>query len=143
MARTFRRKRDAHPIAELNVTNLIDVAFTLLIIFMIATPLIQLEQTIPVKLPSESKSPQSPPDPDLTFHSVWIDAQLRYYLDENRVPVSLDDLRSRLLGFAQERRKPVIRIRADDSVPYGRVIQVIDELKKVDLLSITFDTQAQ
>ena len=43
MARSFRRQHTRHPISELNVTNLIDVAFTLLIIFMIATPLIQEE----------------------------------------------------------------------------------------------------
>ena len=46
MARTFRRTRATHPISELNVTNLIDLAFTLLIIFMISTPLIQQEQTV-------------------------------------------------------------------------------------------------
>jgi len=44
--RTFRRQRTAAPIADLNLTNLIDLGFTLLIIFMIATPLIQQEQTI-------------------------------------------------------------------------------------------------
>ena len=67
MARSFRRQRTTHPISELNVTNLIDVAFTLLIIFMIATPLIQEEQTIQVNLPTESKRPQDTPDKDLTF----------------------------------------------------------------------------
>ena len=49
MARTFRHRQTAAPISELNVTNLIDLGFTLLIIFMISTPLIQSEQTIPVK----------------------------------------------------------------------------------------------
>ena len=51
MARNFRRKHTAHPIADLNVTNLIDLGFMLLIIFMVATPLIQQEQKIPVNLP--------------------------------------------------------------------------------------------
>ena len=41
MARTFRRQRQLNPVAELNITNLVDLGFTLLIIFMIATPLIQ------------------------------------------------------------------------------------------------------
>ena len=64
MARTFRRQRTASPIADLNLTNLIDLGFTLLIIFMISTPLIQSEQTIPVNLPVEAKSEQAKPDPD-------------------------------------------------------------------------------
>jgi len=62
MARNFRRTRSAtHPIADLNVTNLIDLGFMLLIIFMVATPLIQQEQTIPVNLPTVSKAPQPSP----------------------------------------------------------------------------------
>jgi len=44
-----------HAVAELNVTNLLDLAFVLLIIFMIATPLITSEQTIPIELPSLSR----------------------------------------------------------------------------------------
>ena len=59
MARKFRQHQRAHPIADLNVTNLIDLGFMLLVIFMIATPLIQQEQTIPVNLPTVSKAPQT------------------------------------------------------------------------------------
>lgn len=73
MARTFRTRRSMHAVAELNVTNLIDVAFTLLIIFMIATPLINnQEQTIPLNLPVESQSEQAKPDPDTKFVSVSV-----------------------------------------------------------------------
>ena len=83
MARSFRRQHTTHPISELNVTNLIDVAFTLLIIFMIATPLIQEEQTIQVNLPTESKRPQDKPDKDLTFQSIAIDKRGVYYFGNN------------------------------------------------------------
>ncbi|MFZ1054135.1 MAG: biopolymer transporter ExbD, partial [Opitutaceae bacterium] len=69
MARTFRRPRQSHPIAELNVTNLIDLGFTLLIIFMITTQATQ-EQTIPVNLPSESKSVQQNVDKNAHFVAI-------------------------------------------------------------------------
>ncbi|HWA84729.1 MAG TPA: biopolymer transporter ExbD [Opitutus sp.] len=141
MARNFRRPRASHPIAELNVTNLIDLGFMLLIIFMIATPLIQQEQTIPVKLPAESKSAQQKPDRNTRFHAVSIDASGRFYLDDRTTPLSLPELRSKLRALASEEEKPVIRIRGDDQVPYGKIIQVMDELKKLDLMSVTFDTQ--
>jgi biopolymer transport protein ExbD len=141
MARNFRRPRASHPIAELNVTNLIDLGFMLLIIFMIATPLIQQEQTIPVKLPTESKSLQQKPDRDTTFHAVSIDAQGRFYLDDDTRPLTMPELQMRLRAFASETNKPVIRIRGDDQVPYGKIIAVMDELKKLDLMSVTFDTQ--
>jgi biopolymer transport protein TolR len=141
MARNFRRARSAQPIAELNVTNLIDLGFMLLIIFMIATPLIQQEQTIPVKLPVESKSAQTKPERDMKFHSVSIDTRLRYYVDDDTTPLSLATLKSRLHAYASDKEKTVIRIRADEAVPYGKFIQLMDELKKLDLTSVTFDTQ--
>ncbi len=140
MARTFRRQRQIHPIAELNVTNLIDLGFTLLIIFMIATPLITQEQTIPINLPIESKSLQSKPDKDTRFVAVSIYANGNYYLDDNLV--SLRQLRAQLRTLGAEAKPPVIRIRGDAKVPYEKIVQLMDELKKNNLLKFTFDTQA-
>ena len=142
MARTFRGKRQLHPVAELNVTNLIDLGFTLLIIFMIATPLIQQEQTIPVNLPSESKSPQQKPDKDARFVAISIDAHGNFYLDNHTSPVPYAELKTRLRGYAAESKPPVMRIRGDAKLPYEKIIQLMDELKKNNLLKFTFDTQS-
>jgi biopolymer transport protein TolR len=141
MARTFRRHRTAHPIAELNLTNLIDLGFTLLIIFMIATPLINQEQTIPIKLPLESKSAQQKPDKSDRFVAISIDSKGNYYLDNKATPISAGELRVRLRSLAGESRPPIIRIRGDADVPYRRIVQLMDELKKNNLLKFTFDTQ--
>src|SRR5256885_5667767 len=84
MARKFHRARAAQPIADLNVTNLIDLGFMLLVIFMVATPLIQKEQTIPVKLPGEAKTPQPPPDPNLRVETITIDAKGNYFLKDRK-----------------------------------------------------------
>jgi len=142
MARTFRRRQTASPISELNVTNLIDLGFTLLIIFMIATPLIQQEQTIPVNLPSESKSPQQKPDKDARFVAISIDAHGNFYLDNHTSPVPYAELKTRLRGFAAEPKPPVMRIRGDAKLPYEKIILLMDELKKNNLLKFTFDTQS-
>jgi biopolymer transport protein ExbD len=140
MARTFRRQRQSHPIAELNVTNLIDLGFTLLIIFMIATPLINQEQTIPLNLPIETKSKQVKADKNTTFVSIAINAKGQMYIDN--APVTSAELAPRLRTLASETKPPVIRIRADATVPYQKVISLIDELKKASLTRVTFDTQA-
>ena len=142
MARTFRRRQTAAPISELNVTNLIDLGFTLLIIFMIATPLIQQEQTIPVNLPRESRSPQQKPDKDARYVAIAIDARGNYYLDNSTTPVPYAQLKLRLRGFAAEAKPPIMRIRGDAKLPYEKVIQLMDELKKNNLLKFTFDTQS-
>lgn len=139
MARTFRQRRQMHAVAELNVTNMLDLAFVLLIIFMIATPLITAEQTIPINLPSESKSPQKP-DPDATFQSISINRQGTYYFGDT--PVTLADLQSRLRQLATVSKPPVIRIRADLTLQWQQVVSLMDELKKSNLTKITFDTQS-
>jgi biopolymer transport protein TolR len=141
MARTFRRPRQSHPIAEMNVTNLIDLGFTLLIIFMIATPLINQEQTIPVNLPSESKSPQQKVDKSQKFVAISVDARGNYFLEDHRTPVASAELRSRLRLYAAETKPPVIRIRGDAKVPYEKIVELMDMLKQENLLKFTFDTQ--
>lgn len=139
MARTFRQRRQMHAVAELNVTNLLDLAFVLLIIFMIATPLITAEQTIPINLPSESKSTQKL-DPDATFQSISIDRQGAYFFGDKRV--TLSELQSRLRQLGAESKPPVIRIRADLTLQWQQVVTLMDELKKNSLSKISFDTQA-
>jgi biopolymer transport protein ExbD len=139
MARSFRRHRTAHPIADLNVTNLIDLGFMLLIIFMIATPLIQQEQSIQVNLPTESKRTQEKPDRDLTFQSISIDKHGRFFF--GTTPVEFVELRPRLDELARRPKPPVIRIRADFSLQWQQVVKLMDEIKKHDLTKITFDTQ--
>lgn len=139
MARNFRRHRTAHPIAELNVTNLIDLAFMLLIIFMVVTPLIQQEQTMPMNLPTESKRPQEKPDPNQKFQTIAIDSKGTYYF--GTTAIDFDELPGKLEALAQQPKPPVIRIRADWSLQWQKVVKLMDEIKKHQLTKITFDTQ--
>lgn len=139
MARTFKRPRTSHPISDLNVTNLIDVAFTLLIIFMIATPLIQQEQTIPVNLPVESKSQQAKPDPDTRFETITIRADGSCLIGSRQVPLS--GMRNALALYAAEAKPPVFRIRMDAAATAQQFITVMDALKQNNLSKVTFDTQ--
>jgi biopolymer transport protein ExbD len=141
MARTFRRQRQSRPIADINVTNLIDLGFTLLIIFMISTPLIDKEQTIPIRLPVESKSAQVKPDIGDTYVAISVDARGRYYINSQQTPIPLAELRTRLQAMGQDKKPPVIRIRGDGNVTYDKIVQLMDELKKANLLRFTFDTQ--
>ncbi|MDR2675182.1 MAG: biopolymer transporter ExbD [Opitutaceae bacterium] len=124
----------------MNLTNLIDLGFTLLIIFMIATPLINQEQTIPVNLPVESKSSQIKPGKDTRFVAITLKADGSYHIDNTRV--SFADLELRLRALGATPKTTVIRIRADGNVPYQKIITLLDELKKNNLSKITFDTQA-
>lgn len=140
MARMFRRPRPQHAISELNVTNLIDVAFTLLIVFMIATPLINQEQSVPVNLPVESKSSQSKPDKDTVFKTLVIQADGTYLLDNRRL--SFAQVSEQLSAYGAQAKQPVIRIRMDAATPAQKFISVMDVMKKNGLSKMVFDTQA-
>lgn len=141
MARNFRRKHAAHPIAELNVTNMIDLGFTLLIIFMTATAVSNQEQSINVNLPVESKKVQSKPDKDTKFVTVAIDNKGAYFIDGASVsPVRLSE---RLHDLGLSSNPPVIRIRGDAKVVYEKIVALMDELHKNKLSKISFDTQVK
>ena len=140
MARIFRRPRASHAIADLNVTNLIDLGFILLVIFMIATPLIQQEQTVGVNLPSVAKAPQPKVKSDERHVAVAIDAR-GFYVDNQPSPLTLAQLRTRLTALAAEPKPPVIRVRGDATVPFQKVAEVMTELQRAGLTRITIDSK--
>lgn len=141
MARNFRRHRSSHPIAELNVTNLIDLGFMLLIIFMIvASPTIQDQQKLPIKLPTTTVVPQTPDPTDVT-ESIGVDAKGNYFLDTH--PISFADLQTRLKGFAAQKKQPVIRVLGDENSPYKNIARVMAELQKLGLTRLVLPTEAE
>lgn len=144
MARNFRRPRTAQPIAELNVTNLIDLGFMLLIIFMIvANPTLQKEQTIPVNLPTVVRTPQQEQNTKDTFIAVGVDANGRFYVENKNQPLTLAELRSKLRGYAANSKPPVIRIRGDANVHYQKVAELFNEVQNAGLSRITIDSQSR
>lgn len=141
MAKIFRRPRHLQPVAELNITNMVDLGFMLLIIFMISTPLIQKEQTIPVNLPGESKKAQVQPPADTDFQAIGIDRAGKFYFGNKQV--SFTELSSYLGAMAAKPKPPVIRIRADLTLQWQQVVRVMDEIRKHNLTKITFDTETK
>jgi biopolymer transport protein ExbD len=139
MARNFRRSRTAHPIADLNVTNLIDLGFILLIIFMVVATVAKQEQTLPVNLPVESKSIQIRPDPDDKFESITVRADGTVDLGGRQLTMA--QLSRELASFSGQPKPPVFRIRLDAKATAQHFVAVMDELKRKNLFKITFDTQ--
>ena len=137
MARTFRRKEPMSALTEINVTPLIDLAFALLIIFMITTPL--LEQSIQINLPVESSRAQS--DPEKNLRTISIDAKGRVFWQGDEV--DLNRLNALLRDTSAMPDHPVISIRADADIRYQKVIDVIDLIKDHGLKRISLPTKAE
>jgi len=120
------------------MTPLIDLAFSLLIIFMIATPL--LEQSIPLNLPLENANPRSAKD-DIEFQtiSITLDGQVFW----GTAAVDKTTLARNLERMALQPNPPVLNIRADARLPYQSVIEVVDLIKQNNLEKISLDTQVK
>ena len=135
--RKFHKKNRLTALTEINVTPLIDLAFALLIIFMIATPL--LEQTIPINLPGEVSKPQLDVKNDIQVVSISRQGEL--YWGSKKVTEA--EMKVLLQETSKADVVPVLRIRADKELPYERVIGLIDLIKQNNLVKISLDTEVK
>lgn len=134
----FRHRQSLSIMTDLNVTPLMDLAFSLLIIFMISTPL--LEQTIPINLPKQDKNAASD-RPEIKFQVISINKSGQIYWGKQ--PVDLAEL-DRLLGIlANEPEPPAISLRGDFSLPYQKIVDVIDAVKRNNLTKLHLDTEVK
>jgi biopolymer transport protein TolR len=124
-----RRGVKRAPMAEINVTPLVDVMLVLLIIFMVTAPL--LVTGVPVKLP-DSRAKGLDTDQKPTVLSIAADGRL--YMNEEEV--SETDLPAKLESFAASHPgmdPPQIFLRADTNLDYGQVMRVMGELNHAGL----------
>ena len=135
--RKFHKKNRLTALNEINVTPLIDLAFALLIIFMIATPL--LEQTIPINLPGEASKPQLDVKNDIQVVSISRQGEL--YWGSKKVTEA--EMTVLLLETSKADDVPVLKIRADKDLPYESVIGLIDLIKQNNLVKISLDTEVK
>ena len=124
-----RRGNRRAPMAEINVTPLVDVMLVLLIIFMITAPL--LVAGVPVDLP-ESRAGAL--DQDAKPVQIALDGQGGIFIDDEPIPASA--LPQRLAAIAAQPEPAEgrrIYLRADRSLDYGEVMRVMGELNRAGL----------
>ncbi len=116
------------------MTPLIDVMLVLLVIFMITAPL--MSSSLKLDLPTATgASPGDAPQ----FVSVSIDPQGTLYLGDERLDAVA--FASRIAAAAQKNPQTEVQLRADKTVPYGRVAELIDTVQKAGLSRIGFVTE--
>jgi biopolymer transport protein TolR len=123
-SRAGARLRRSHnkPMSEINVTPMVDVMLVLLIIFMVAAPLLtvgvplELPKTRAQALPTEQEEP-------LTIN---LDAEGRVYIQKTEV--AAEKLVPKLAAIQAERQSDKVFLRADRSLDYGMVMQIMGAL---------------
>ena len=132
--RLERSNRPA-PMSDINMTPLIDVMLVLLVIFMITAPL--MTSSLKLDLPqTDAAQPSGAPQ----FIAVAIDPQGRFYVGD--VEVDAAAFAARVAAAARKNPQTEVQLRADKSVPYGRVAELIGVVQKAGLSRIGFVAEA-
>ena len=122
------------PISEINVTPLVDVMLVLLVIFLITAPL--MGSALRLDLPATEVSSAPVPSHSL---SLSIDPQGLVFIDDK--PVALEALPAVLAMQASADASIEVQLRADQSVPYGRVAELMGLLQKAGLTKVALAVQ--
>ena len=129
-----RSRRSRAPLnADINVTSLVDVAFILLIIFMIAAPMMQ--GGVEVRLPRAAARPLE----TQRALMVTVDRRGRVHIDD--AAFSFADFRTTFRALVSRRRPSGIYLRADRGAPYGDVVRVLAVIRAAGVENVGLVTE--
>ena len=131
-----RGKGRRAPMADINVTPLVDVMLVLLIIFMVTAPL--LTAGVPVNLPDSRAKAL---DQDQAPVQISLDETGKMYVEEQEVTDAiLPDVLQQIAAKAEAGKPPQVFLRADRKLDYGRVMRVMGELNLAGLNRVSLVT---
>ena len=128
-------RRKLLPTADINVTSLVDVAFVLLIIFMITAPMMQ--GGVPIQLPKAEGRPLQPNEGII----VTVNRQGQIYVDQTRV--SYEDFRASFRALVAKRGTSNVYLRGDTRTNYGNVVRVMAAMQAAGVIKINLTTEEE
>ena len=131
-----RSKRGIQPMAEINVTPFVDVMLVLLIVFMVTAPLLTVG--VPVDLPQTRARALNR---DVEPLAVTIDGEGKLFLQNT--PIELTELVPKLEAIAANGYDQRIFVRGDQTVSYGKVMEVMGLLNSAGFTRVGLVTQPQ
>ena len=135
--RRYSQRHSLSTLSEINITPLLDLAFVLLIIFMITTPL--LENSVNLIIPS-SGAANAPVNP-AQVQTISIDR--RETIKINEKPVATADLGARLTELKRANPEVAIVIRPDRDLPVQKLIALMDALQRAQINKVGIATKAE
>jgi biopolymer transport protein TolR len=129
------RRRGLPISADINVTSLMDIAFVLLIIFMIAAPLLQ--GGVEVELPRATARPLSAKEGLI----ISVDQSGRVYVD--RDGMSFEEFRAAFRAIVARRQPSGVYLRGDGRAPYGDVVRVLAVIQAAGIVDVGLVTESE
>jgi biopolymer transport protein ExbD len=133
----YSNRSNFSTLSEINVTPLLDLAFVLLIIFMITTPL--LENSMNLVIPSSSAANAPISKAQVQTISIDRDETIRI----NNEIVDADSLAARLLDLKHANPDVAIVIRPDRELPVQKLVTLMDSLQRAQITKVGIATKAE
>ena len=128
--RRFSDRHTLQTISELNITPLLDLAFVLLIIFMITTPL--MDNSVDLVIPSSEAAPKSVDPSAVQTIAINRAAVIKF----NGAPTTLRQLESDLLALKQVRSEVAVVIRSHKELPVQNLVDVMDVVQRAKISKV-------
>ncbi len=123
--------------ARIPTSSMADIAFLLIIFFMVTT-IFKLEEGLPITLPRTQAGDSIPRE---KIAHVWIDETGTVSIDD--LVVGMEDIEPRVLAKLRENPALIIAFNTDENTPYGIMDEAMEQLKRANALSVSFTTSLQ
>ena len=133
----YSNRSNFSSLSEINVTPLLDLAFVLLIIFMITTPL--LENSMNLVIPSSRAA--NPPVSKSQVQTISIDRAETIRINDELV--NAESLTARLLELKRTNPEVAIVIRPDRDLPVQKLVTLMDSLQRAQITKVGIATKAE
>ena len=127
-------RRSYAPMADINITPMVDVMLVLLVIFIVTAPL--LTTGVNVKLPQTTKTKSLPQD----NKALTLYVEKSGNLTLNEAAITLDALGARLKSVREANPDVRIYVKGDSDVPYGSMMQIMAEVTAAGITQVAFVT---
>jgi len=135
--RRYSQRQSLSSLSEINITPLLDLAFVLLIIFMITTPL--LENSMSLIIPSSGVKNSAAPNPQVQTISIDRNEVIRL----NNQPLDFEGLSAQLIELKRANPDVAVVIRPDRDLPVQKLITLMDALQRAQIMKIGIATRAE
>jgi biopolymer transport protein ExbD len=135
--RRYSNRTSLSTLSEINITPLLDLAFVLLIIFMITTPLLENSKTLIIPSSATTNAPINP----AAVQTLSIDRNAVVRLNEEVIePTALE---GRLAALKQADANVAVIIRSDKTLPVQKLVSLMDALQRADIAKVGIATQEE
>jgi biopolymer transport protein ExbD len=135
--RRYSNRTSLSTLSEINITPLLDLAFVLLIIFMITTPLLENSKTLIIPSSATTNAPVNP----AAVQTLSMDRNEVVRLNEQ--VIDLATLESRLAALKTADPNVAVVIRPDRNLPVQKLVSLMDALQRADITKVGIATQEE